>query len=239
MANSFETPTYNSAKTFSYIVIALFAGIGLCSIFYIIMCFFLIASPDTQINLANGTAINPVVGLIGLASTLESLLRLLVIVFFLIWEYRSFKNLTALKAESVEFSPGWAVGWWFIPLANLIKPFQAIRELWNESDPEFDEEAVFHYKGGGTPPIIGFWWAFFLLSNVANNLSNRLLNANNGKLFEGFPIFFIIFSLLQLAAIILVVLIVKRITEKQEERFSKIMKTQQFTPPPPEFYQNG
>jgi hypothetical protein len=41
----------------------------------------------------------------------------------------------------------------------------AVRELWNESDPDFDEETGFLHTAAGTPEIIGFWWAAFLLSN--------------------------------------------------------------------------
>jgi len=239
MANSFRNDTYRSAKSFSYIVIALFGGIALCSAFYILMSIVVIALPDAQMSLNDGSSVHIGIGLIGLASVLEILLRLSVIVFFLIWEYRSFNNLSALKARNLEFSPGWAVGWWFIPFANLVKPFQAIRELWNESDPEFDEETGFLHVSPGTPEIIGFWWATFLLSGIAARISNAMVDSRSGAPSEYFPVALIVASILQLAAAILIILIVKGVTNRQEQRFNKLGVTEQFSPPPPTFYQNS
>ncbi|HEY8561226.1 MAG TPA: DUF4328 domain-containing protein [Pyrinomonadaceae bacterium] len=237
MANSFRNDTYRSAKTLAYIVMALFGGIALCSAFYIVMSFVMLAFPDTEMSLGDGDSINIWFGLIGLASILEVFLRLAVIVFFLIWEYRSFNNLSALRARNLEFSPGWAVGWWFIPFANLIKPFQAIRELWNESDPDFDEETGFLQTAAGTPELIGFWWAAFLISGFVGRITDKLVSAG-GEPSQYFPVFLLIGSILQLAASILIILIVKGVTERQERRFDKIAAGGQFAPPPPAFYQD-
>jgi hypothetical protein len=156
----------------------------------------------------------------------------------LIWEYRAFKNLPALKSNYTEFSPGWAVGWWFIPLANLIKPFQAVRELWNESDPEFDEESQFLHVAGGTPKIVGFWWAAFLLSGILGRLAGMLIDPRTGMPSKDLPLVLIIGSFFELAAALLILFIVKGITQKQDQRYDKIAATQPFSPPPPDFYQN-
>ncbi|QYO65100.1 DUF4328 domain-containing protein [Leptolyngbya sp. 7M] len=45
------------------------------------------------------------------------------IVLFLVWLYRAHKNLFSLKPTHLDFSPGWAVGWWFIPFLNLVRPY--------------------------------------------------------------------------------------------------------------------
>jgi hypothetical protein len=161
-----------------------------------------------------------------------------VIVLFLIWEYRSFNNLSALKAKNLEFSPGWAVGWWFIPFANLVKPFQAVRELWNESDPDFDEETSFLHTAAGTPEIIGFWWAAFLISGFVGRIADKLVDAR-GEPSQYFPVVLIIGSIFQLAASILIILIVKGVTDRQEQRFNKLSGTGRFAPPPPIFYQDN
>ena len=59
-----------------------------------------------------------------------------VIVLFCIWIYRANYNARQLGATDMQFSPGWAVGWNFIPIANLWKPYQAMREIWQASaDP--------------------------------------------------------------------------------------------------------
>ena len=238
MANTFRNDIYRSAKSLSYIVMALFGGIAICSAFYIVMSVVMVAFPDASIPLDDGTSLNIGIGLIGLATILEILMRVLVIAFFLIWEYRSFNNLSALKARNLEFSPGWAVGWWFIPFANLVKPFQAVRELWNESDPDFDEETGFLHISPGTPEIIGFWWAAFLISGFVGRIADKMVDVN-GEPSQYFPVVLIVGSIFQLAASILIILIVKGITNRQEQRFNKLAATGQFAPPPPNFYQNN
>src|ERR1043166_6019302 len=42
---------------------------------------------------------------------------------FLRWIHRANKNLHCLSTEVMRLSPGWAIGWYFIPVANLFKPY--------------------------------------------------------------------------------------------------------------------
>ncbi len=46
--------------------------------------------------------------------------------FFLVWVYRAHANVHALGFNELKFSPGWAVGWWFIPFFNLVQPARAM-----------------------------------------------------------------------------------------------------------------
>ena len=238
MANTFRNDTYRSARALSYIVIAIFGAIALCSVFFIIMSFVMLAAPDAAMRLDDGSSINIPLAVVGLAAILEIIMRVVVVVFFLIWEYRSFNNLSALKARNLEYSPGWAVGWWFIPFANLVKPFQVMRELWNESDPDFDEQTGFLNVSPGTPEIIGFWWGTFLIGGFIGRIADKLIDAN-GDPSQYFPIFLLLASIFQLAASILIILIVKGVTDRQEQRFNKLATAGKFAPPPPNFYQHN
>ncbi len=239
MANTFRNDTYRSAKSLSYIVMGLFIGLALCAVFYSVMSIVMIAFPDARMKLDDGSSINIGLGFVGLVSLLEIFLRILTAILFLIWEYRSFNNLSVLKAKNLEFSPGWAVGWWFIPFANFVKPFQVVRELWNESDPDFDEETGFLHTSAGTPEIIGFWWAAFLLSGFVGRIADKMVDSKNGDPSDYLPVVLIVASLLQLAAAVLIIFIVKGITNRQEQRFGKLTATHRFSPPPPDFYQNS
>src|SRR5262249_476382 len=57
-------------------------------------------------------------------------------VFFLIWLHRTYSNLAALGAEHLRMSPGFAVGFWFIPLANYVMPALAVQDAWRHGDPD-------------------------------------------------------------------------------------------------------
>src|SRR6185437_9304082 len=66
------------------------------------------------------------------AQALVAGLQLLVLiggaVAFLMWFYRVHKNLLALRAANLEYSPGWAVGGFFVPFLNLVRPMHVMRE---------------------------------------------------------------------------------------------------------------
>jgi uncharacterized protein DUF4328 len=92
------------------------------------------------------------------------------------WIYRASANAHAISDE-MTITPGWAVGWYFVPIMNLFKPFQAMREIWMAS----------HFKGNWhgepAPAILGWWWGLWLASNILGNISFRLaLNAEPEQL---------------------------------------------------------
>ncbi len=64
---------------------------------------------------------------------LQILLFNLTIICFLGWLHRAYRNLEIFGKNNNRFSPGWAVGWWFIPVANIFRPFQIMDELWQNS----------------------------------------------------------------------------------------------------------
>src|SRR5689334_7545358 len=91
------------------------------------------------------------------------------IVVFCMWTYRANYNARQLGAGGMEFTPGWAVGWYFIPIANLWKPYQAMKEIWKASaNPGNWPDQP---RGG----ILPAWWTLFLLSNFLSNISFRFM----------------------------------------------------------------
>jgi hypothetical protein len=99
---------------------------------------------------------------------LRFVIFVVLIVLFCIWIYRANHNARQLGAADMQFSPGWAVGWYFIPIANLWKPYQAMREIWQVSaNPA-------HWQQQPRGSILPLWWTFFLLSGFLGNASFRL-----------------------------------------------------------------
>ena len=85
-------------------------------------------------------------GLLGSVSVLA-----LIILFFR-WVYLSNINSRLMGAKNMQFSPGWAVGWNFIPLMNLFMPFRIMKEIWKTSKDSENWESL------ETPSIIIWWW---------------------------------------------------------------------------------
>ena len=81
------------------------------------------------------------------------------IVVWCVWQHRAQRNAIELNGGGLEYTPGWAVGWWFIPIANLFKPFQAMRELWKASHGGT-------WRALPTWALIGWWWGVWIASSV-------------------------------------------------------------------------
>lgn len=67
------------------------------------------------------------------------IIYLVTAVLFLRWTYLANWNARILGAPDLKPSPGWAVGWYFVPIANLWKPFQALRQTFKASHPDYTE----------------------------------------------------------------------------------------------------
>jgi hypothetical protein len=104
----------------------------------------------------------------------QTVLYIAYLVVFLMWIYRADKNLRSLRAAGLSFTPGWAVGWFFVPFMNLFRPYQVVSEIWKASDPKVDTTDDTSWKAVATAPIVGCWWVLFLISTFVANITLRL-----------------------------------------------------------------
>jgi hypothetical protein len=121
---------------------------------------------------------------------------LLAIVFFSIWIHRACANAWAFGQSPMSTTPGWAVGWFFVPFANLVKPFRAMKEIWFGSDPS---------AAGITPGVIGAWWATWIVSGIVWRVSSKI----DGSHLE------VVAGLLTALSAVLVALVMHRIAANQ------------------------
>lgn len=120
------------------------------------------------------------------------------------WIHRAHANLRDAGVDGLEFTPGWAVGWYFIPFANLFKPFQAMRELWTASHAEVDR------FGGEAPSEVKWWWGAWISGNILSSVSTRILLMGEGganSLTIGNAIGAVSTALILFAAVLLIKLI--------------------------------
>ena len=67
------------------------------------------------------------------------------------WIHRCYRNLPALGSRG-HFSPAWAAGCWFVPIANLVLPYGAVRDVWAASRP----------RGRWNAGLVAAWWLAWL-----------------------------------------------------------------------------
>ena len=84
-------------------------------------------------------------------------------ILFILWYFRATKNIHAFGARSVT-SPIMAVIWWFVPIANLWKPYYVTQQIWKASNPEVKLTEGIEWKKSPSSKTIKQWWALYLIS---------------------------------------------------------------------------
>lgn len=142
------------------------------------------------------------------------LLLIATYVVFGMWIYRAAANVDAAMVPGFRYTPGWAVGWHLVPIANLYKPFDAMRQIWNAS------------HGGGSnldrgEPLLVYWWGLWVLTGIASYFAFRLdldpANAADARTALEAETFS---SVLSLALYPLAWRLVDRVTRAQSERLT-------------------
>ena len=128
-------------------------------------------------------------------------------IIFLIWQFRVYKNLQITGAEGLKHSAGWSVGWYFIPFANLIKPYHVMKETFAVS-LNLDEE-------DNTTDIVLRWWVLYIVFTLLQRGANGLPYDTYQWHLIGALIDVVIESLTIISGIMLLI-IMNRITTAQE-----------------------
>jgi Domain of unknown function (DUF4328) len=142
-------------------------------------------------------------------------------IVWLIWQHRGQANARTLTGERTKFTSGWAVGWWFIPLANLFMPFLTMLDLARISIGRD------RWLTQGFSVLIPLWWIAWLgfvftglglsgggLTYVAMRNDDRLA---------------IVSASIGILAAALAIWIVRAVTSRQDA----VASEQPRTPPPP------
>jgi len=211
--------TYRSTKTWALLAIAGLAFTTIFDAFTLLIGTAQILGPDLTVQLDDGGEMSSWLMIQGILALLQMPVYLATSILFLVWLNLSYKNLYALRPSFLKFSSGWAVGYWFIPFLNLWKPFQVVREVWWESDPEIPQDQMFLTESlHGAPTYMGVWWAFWLGSNIANNIAGRMFDLEGAGNTAAAGVVFVVNAILSITAAILAIMVVRDITSRQAAR---------------------
>lgn len=118
----------------------------------------------TEITPPAVAGVDMVVGLIALAFLLVNIAT---VIMSARWIYRVNKNAHSLS-DMMTITPGWNIGWFFVPFATLYKPFQGLRESWQTSIDPDDPTNV------AVPDWMRWWWGLWLATSILGNISFRV-----------------------------------------------------------------
>ncbi|WP_240692172.1 DUF4328 domain-containing protein [Alteromonas portus] len=89
-------------------------------------------------------------------------------ILILKWIYRANQNARQFGAKDMAFSPGWSIGFYFIPIVSLWKPYQAMKEIWQAS------QNPSNWPVEKVSSILGIWWFFWIANSVVGQAVFRM-----------------------------------------------------------------
>ena len=112
-------------------------------------------------------------------------------------------------------SPGWAAGWFFVPIVYLWKPYYAMKEIWQGSDPDPTVDAF----NAPVSPLLPLWWWMYLAFFASRGFFSVASKDTPGR--EGFISIMkmrIAISGITIVAAFLAAAVVRRLALRQDER---------------------
>jgi hypothetical protein len=114
---------------------------------------------------------------VGATGGLTVLVGIAVFVLVVVWLYRASKNLDALGRSGRSLGPGWAIGGWFVPVANVVLPAVVLHDAWRGSDPTVAAGDT-HWKQARSSPLLFAWWLLLVAGWVLSAAGNAFTDTS-------------------------------------------------------------
>lgn len=124
-------------------------------------------------TIRSGTFDMAVVEASDLTVWISAILELVAVIFtavcFLKWMAGANRTARSLAPNLISDTPNWSVGWWFIPFANLYKPYAGLKEIWHAStvQPGTPYQA-------NPPSVFPIWWTFWIVRIVLSRVAQSM-----------------------------------------------------------------
>lgn len=117
----------------------------------------------------------------------------------------------------LNYSPASNIWWHAVPFMNLYKPFDAMREIWSKSI-RTDDSYIGVNEGYSVeiPIYMKIWWAGWIISNLAANISFRLPIGQTSVILD------IVSAAAAIVSYYFVIRIITDITDAQEKGISSV-----------------
>lgn len=101
------------------------------------------------------------------------------IVTFILWFRRAYYNLR-LFSGTTELGNGWAAGVWFVPIMNLVVPYQMMKEMYIKTDRYLLIENTEEYQNKRLKvTTVNWWWSLWIGTMILKQVTSRLARFNN------------------------------------------------------------
>lgn len=120
-------------------------------------------------------------------------------------------------------TPGWAVGWYFIPIASLWKPYAAMRDIVHAST----------LREGPPAFLLPTWWALWIFSMAGDNFV-RVLNERDSQWSTGIEaLTWTTMAGIEIALHLIAIVVVRTVTTLQTDTAAVLAEAKVSEPGPP------
>jgi hypothetical protein len=153
--------------------------------------------------------------LVALAIGLWLLLAVAVFVLSIVWLYRACRNIDAFHVSPLRVGPGWAIGAWFIPVANFILVPRLILDAWRAADPAATGNPGWQKLPRLTTVVV--WWSLFAAAVVTNRIAN-VQGLDDAEAAKSHELWLIASHLLYIVSAVLAIGSIRAVTARQHRR---------------------
>lgn len=171
----------------------------------------LLSRPFTEAEVLANNSRQLLVGLSCLATLAITSIALLV------WIHRASVNCHGFGGLGMRFTPGQAVGSFFIPFVWFWQPYQAVREIWQVSHGPADWQ-------GRPAGLVGAWWglavaggAMWFIARLVGRVAQMAPPAQIVAMQQGATTLWMIWCLVQMLWLVLAIWLVQAVFRAQEE----------------------
>ncbi|MFC8423226.1 DUF4328 domain-containing protein [Streptomyces sp. NPDC057236] len=196
-------------------VVAAFAAVALGDLFAVYTGVRLRAVVDGDVTATTVSSLEDTYSLYERAGRVQMVTFLLCAVLFITWFFQMRRRTELLAPNWFRKGPGWAIGAWFIPVANLWLPYRIAADMWNACAP-LPTEGKSHRL-----PMwpVNLWWGLFVGTTLLSRYAAaRFDMADSLTEISGIVTLFLTIDLLYVAAAGAAVVFVVRLTALERLR---------------------
>ncbi|MFE1232100.1 DUF4328 domain-containing protein [Streptomyces sp. NPDC059442] len=191
--------------------------------------FALVATFGVRSDLRGGLADHPdpagYEGSLALAAAwfAQGLLLVATAIVFIVWFHRLRRNADVWTPDLQGRGPGWAIGAWFVPVANLWIPRGIAADIWRASRPD-----PYGPDRSGEFVLLNAWWTLFAVDAVMGRVAARMFDM--AETVDGLVDatgWLLASDATNLAAAVLAILFVRRLTSMQHVKATGMIPASQ------------
>lgn len=99
------------------------------------------------------------------------------IITFLMWQRRIRKNADYIGITRIRFSMARVIGWWFVPIMAIFRPYQVMKEMWQSNYHSVNEQP--DWRDSTVSGLLGWWWGLFLVGGWIGSAAARIYFRND------------------------------------------------------------